>query len=131
LGWALLTLLPLYRPEHTVYKGLEPRTLLINPLVPMLAICVGSGAFRDYTTVDELFSIPPPPEGEVHVLEWNDPDTPFFVTRSGMIQKATSFSDKLRGLGHRAEYIESPTIHDFKAESLHKIGESPSYILQH
>jgi hypothetical protein len=97
----------------------------------MLAMCVRSGAFRDYTTVDELFSIPPPSEGEVYVLEWNDPDTPFFVTRSGMIQKAILFSDELRGLGHRAGYIEPPTIYDFKAESLHKIGESPSYILQH
>jgi hypothetical protein len=114
-----------------VYEGLEPQPLLINPLLPMLAMCIGSGAFRDYTTVDELFSIPPPPEGEVQVLQWNDPDTPFFVARSGVIQKASSFSDELRGLGHRAGYVEPPTIHDFRAESLHKIGASPSYILQH
>jgi hypothetical protein len=114
-----------------MYEGLEPRTLLINLLVPMLAICIKSGAFRDYTTVDELFSIPPPPAREIHVLEWNDPDTPFFVTRSGMIQKTLSFSDELRGLNHRAGYVEPPIIHDFRAESLYKIGTSSSYILQH
>lgn len=78
----LLTFLLLYRPEHTVYEGLEPGQLLLNPLAPVPAMCIGSGAFRDYTTVDEVFSIKPP-LGEVHVLEWNDPDTHFLWLGAG------------------------------------------------
>lgn len=91
----LLIFFLFYRPVYTVYEGLEPGQLLLNPLAPMLAMCIGSHAFRDYTTVDEVFSIKPPPEGEVHVFEWNNPDTHFMVAQSGLIQTASTRSARL------------------------------------
>ena len=113
-----------------MYEGLEPRPFLESPMLPMLAILLASNAFRDYKTVDGVFSIPPPPEGEVHVLEWSDPDIPFFADGDGRIQKASSYSGDLRALGHRAGYPEPPTVHDFRAESLHLVGTCDADILQ-
>src|SRR5947209_1475843 len=121
---------PWRRPEHTVYEGLEPRPFLESPMLPMLAILLASNAFRDYKTVDAVFSIPAPPEGEVHALKWSDPDIPFFADGDGRIQKASSYSGDLRVLGHRAGYPDPPTVHDFRAESLYLVGTCDADILQ-
>jgi hypothetical protein len=43
----------------------------------MLALLLVSNAFQDYKTVDGVFLIPSPPEGEVRALEWSDPDITF------------------------------------------------------
>ena len=93
----------------------------------MLAKCIARSAFRDYSTLDEIFRIPPPPKKEMYALHWRSSmlDTPFFDSLTGEIQKANSFSVRAKNLGRRAGYAKPPTIHDFRAEGLYLIGTYP------
>jgi hypothetical protein len=87
-------------------------------------MCLARGAFRDYSTIDEIFEIPAPPKKEVYQLHW-DPsvlDKPFYESPAGEIEKANSFSPRLNDLGRRAGYPKPSTVHDFRAEGLHIIG---------
>jgi len=89
-------------------------------------MCVARGAFRDYTTLEEILEIPPPPKKEIHHLHW-DIDVlgkPFYSTSTGQIQTANLFSGRVKNLGHRAGYAKPPTIHDFRAEGLYLVGKS-------
>jgi hypothetical protein len=43
--------------------------LLVNPILIILTMCIVRGAFRDYITVNEVFSIPGPPKKEISVLK--------------------------------------------------------------
>jgi len=91
-------------------------------------MCLARGAFRDYKTMDDVFSIPAPPEKEVYQLHW-DPsvwDCPFYEGATTEIEKANSYSTRLNNLGRRADYVTPPTVHDFRAEGLHLIGGSAS-----
>jgi hypothetical protein len=86
---------------------------------------IARGAFRDYSTVEELLDIPPPPKKEMYHLDWAPYmlDRPFYDSLTCEIEKANSFSSRLRALGHRAGYLNPTTIHDFRAEGLHLIGK--------
>lgn len=64
--------------EHTVRECLEPQQLLINPLLPMLAMCIKSGAFREYHSARVPFDPNPTRRKRDTSLDRNDPDTPFF-----------------------------------------------------
>lgn len=88
-------------------------------------MCVARAAFRDYSTVEEILAIPPPPKKERYPLYWRGIlDTPFFYSSTEEIQKASLFSGRVKHLGHRAGYTQPPTIHDFRAEGLYLIGNS-------
>ncbi|KAL1847875.1 hypothetical protein Plec18170_008285 [Paecilomyces lecythidis] len=115
---------PEKRPEHEIYEGLstKPRHLLLNPMIPILAILLANGRLRDYRTVDEILAIPAPPEDEVYVLEWADPARPLFEGLDGLIQKAAALGRILKDLAERAGYDVNPTMHDFRAEGLYLIG---------
>lgn len=65
---------------------------LVNPMLTVFAMSIVSGAFGDSITVGEIFSIPAPPEGEVHAIKSKDPDTLFSSVRDRRILKATSYS---------------------------------------
>ncbi|KAM9874786.1 hypothetical protein VDGL01_11107 [Verticillium dahliae] len=121
---------PLNRPEHSLYEGFVSMPLICNPMLPILAILIASKAFKDYDTIDDLLSIPPPPEGEMVALQWKKEvlDSPFFKsmssrTTSGKIESAGSVSKRLRALGVRAGYTKPPTFHDFRAEGLFWINK--------
>jgi len=112
------------RPEHSVHEGLEPRPLFCNPVLTMLARAIADHAFRDYSTMEELLAIEPP-ENEMYHLRQHESvlDRPFFpVISTGEMEKADTFSRRLRELGIRAGYLRCPTIHDFRAEGLYLIG---------
>ena len=112
------------RPEHSVHEGLEPRPLFCNPVLTMLARAIAENAFRDYSTMEELLEIEPP-ENEMYHLRQNESvlGKPFFhVVSTGEMEKADTFSRRLRELGVRAGYLRPPTIHDFRAEGLYLVG---------
>jgi len=112
------------RPEHSVHEGLEPRPLFCNPVLTMLARAIADNAFRDYSTMEELLEIEPP-ENEMYHLRQNESvlGKPFFhVVSTGDMEKADTFSRRLRELGVRAGYLRPPTIHDFRAEGLYLVG---------
>jgi hypothetical protein len=52
-----------------MYKGLKLIQLIVNPMLIMLAMCIARGVFRDYITINEVFSIPVPSKREISVLE--------------------------------------------------------------
>lgn len=115
------------RPEHSVHEGLEPRPLFCNPVLTMSARAIADNAFRDYSTMEELLEIEPP-ENEMYHLRQNESvlGKPFFhVVSTGEMEKADTFSRRLRELGVRAGYLRPPTIHDFRAEGLYLVGRVP------
>lgn len=74
--------------------------------------------------MEELLEIEPP-EDEMYQLRQNESvlGKPFFqVISNGEMEKADTFSRRLRELGVRAGYLRPPTIHDFRAEGLYLIG---------
>lgn len=112
------------RLEHSVHEGLEPRPLFCNPVLTILARAIADYVFRDYSTMEELLEIEPP-EDEIYHLRQNKSvlSKPFFhVISTGEIEKADTFSRRLRELGIRAGYLQPPTIHDFRAEGLYLIS---------
>ncbi len=79
--------------------------------------------------MEELLAIEPP-EDEMYHLQQNENvlGTPFFsVISSGKMEKAETFSRRLRELGVRAGYLRPPTIHDFRAEGLYLVGMCPLF----
>ena len=73
----------------------------------MLARAIADDAFRDYSTMEELLDIEPP-ENEMYHLQQRDDilDKPFFrVISTGEMEKADTFSRRLRELGIRAGYL--------------------------
>lgn len=114
------------RPQHALHEGREPRPLFWNPVLTHLAMFVGKGAFQDYETMEDLLDLEPL-EKEMSRLEW-DPsvlDTPLYRRKDGGIESAGVFGRRCRALGLRAGYERPPVIHDFRAEGLHTIGNSP------
>ncbi|KAL2050086.1 hypothetical protein ABVK25_009696 [Lepraria finkii] len=122
-----MTWTPEKRPEHSVHEGLEPRPLFCNPVLTMLARAIADNAFRDYSTMEELFDIEPPEDKMYHLRQRDGVlDKPFFhVLSTGEMEKADTFSRRLRELGIRAGYLRPPTIHDFRAEGLYLVGIFP------
>lgn len=72
----------------------------------MLARAIADNAFRDYSTMEELLDIESP-EDEMYHLRQSDGvlNKPFFhVISTGEMEKADTFSRRLRELGVRAGY---------------------------
>lgn len=95
----------------------------------MLARAIADHAFRDYSTMEELLEIEPP-DDEMYHLRQNESvlGKPFFqVISNGEMEKADTFSRRLRELGVRTGYLRLPTIHDFRAEGLYLIGMFPPH----
>ncbi|KAJ7648133.1 hypothetical protein FB45DRAFT_1102841 [Roridomyces roridus] len=125
-----MTFMPCKRPEHSLHEGLEERPLFCNPILTHLAMFIAKGAFRDYKTMEELLALEPPDDEEMYLLRWEPEvyDRPIYQRKDGKMESASTFSNRLRSLAHRAGYPNPPTIHDFRAEGLFRIGNfySPS-----
>ena len=54
----------------------------------MLAIALADGVFKDYTTFEEIFAIPPPADGALHHLEIHESkrELPFFQSYLVMVR---------------------------------------------
>jgi len=118
------------RPEHFVHQGLQPGRLMCTPVLTLLARAIADNAFKDYSTMEELLAIEPSKD-EMYCLQQSDRvhDKTFFQAISiGQMEKASTFSKRLRALGLCAGYLHPPTIHDFRAEGLYLIGMLPSYL---
>ncbi|KAI9758897.1 MAG: hypothetical protein M1840_003737 [Geoglossum simile] len=120
---------PHKRLQHAMYEDMAP--LFANPVLPMLAIALTDGAFKDYTTFKEIFAIPPLANGALYHLEIHKSkqELPFFQVIShngptGKIQSASSFGKQLVELGHRAGYRENITVHDIRAETFVKADDN-------
>ncbi|KAI9773400.1 MAG: hypothetical protein M1840_007615 [Geoglossum simile] len=119
---------PLKRPMHAIYEKTD--TLLVNPVLFLLAIALADNAFRDYCTLEEILAIEPPTDDNFFHVEWKEDilDVPFFQTTNsqgptGKIQKSNSFSRQLVTLGRRAGYKENVTVHDARREALIKADD--------
>ncbi|OJD27268.1 hypothetical protein ACJ73_01337 [Blastomyces percursus] len=121
-----MTRTPQKHPEHLLYEGFRARPLLLNPILPLLAMCLAWGLFRDYITDNEILDIQAPPEGEVYLIEWSAPNAPLYKGWNGEMQTASSFDSDRRALGKRAGYIDPPTVHDYRAEGLVQIDRNYS-----
>jgi hypothetical protein len=94
---------------HALYEDMTP--LYANPLMPFFAIALADEAFQDYQTFEDIFMIPPPPDGipyELQIKKELDL-VPFFQIMSaegptGKIQTAGSHSKRMVDAGHRAGY---------------------------
>ena len=93
-----------------MYEDMAP--LFANPVLPMLDIALTDGVFKDHTTFEEIFAIPPPADGALHHLEIHESkrELPFFqiVSRDGptrKIQLASSFSHRIVALGRQATIL--------------------------
>ncbi|KAH0542349.1 hypothetical protein FGG08_003287 [Glutinoglossum americanum] len=126
-----MTNTPLKRPMHSIYEKTD--TLLVNPVLFLLAIALADNAFRDYSTLEEILAIEPPADEDLYHIEWKDDilDMPFFRTATfegptNKIQKSNSFSHQLVALGRRAGYEENITVHDARREALIKADDGYS-----
>lgn len=55
------------RPKHLLHERLEPQPLFWSPILMHLAMFIGKGAFRDYSTIDKFLEIDPPEEEMFHL----------------------------------------------------------------
>jgi hypothetical protein len=106
-----------------MYEDMDP--LFACAMLPALAIALANDAFEDYHTLEDIFNIPAPPAGTSHSLQIRGEmlDVPFFQTfnangPSGVIEKATTFSNRMVNLGHRAGFAANLTMHCERRESL-------------
>ena len=104
---------------------MEP--LFTNPVLPLLAIALADYTFRDYRTFKEIEAISPPANGSLHHLRIKKEILyiPVFQIISadgptGKIHGASSFSNRIVDLGHRAGYEENIRIHNIRREALVK-----------
>ena len=107
---------------------MEP--LFANPVLPLLAIALADYAFRDYRTFEEIEAIPSSANGSLHYLrikkEMLRVSIFQIISATGPIGKihgASSFSNRIVDLGHRAEYEENIGIHDIRREALVKADD--------
>ncbi|MCJ1484938.1 hypothetical protein MMC06_005111, partial [Schaereria dolodes] len=89
----------------------------------MLARAIADHAFQDYSIMEELLEIEPPKDEMYHLRQNKSVlGKPFFhMISTSEMEKADTFSRRLRELGIRAGYLRPPTIHDFRAEGLYLI----------
>ncbi len=117
------------RSEHSVHEGLKPRPLFCNSVLTMLARVIANNAFRDYGTMKELLKIESS-KNEMYHLRQNESvlSKPFFhVVFIDEMEKADTFSRRLRKLRVRAGYLRPPIIHDFRAEGLYLVDRVLSF----
>ncbi|QKX61611.1 uncharacterized protein TRUGW13939_08763 [Talaromyces rugulosus] len=110
---------PENNPEHAMHEGRGAKPFFLNPVLMFLALWIARGAFRDYSTVDQILDIPPPAQGrDAHVLHWRDGNLPLFPGVDQRIQKANAFDAHRYFLGKRAGFPYPPTIHEIRAEGV-------------
>ena len=109
-----------------MYETVYGQPLLVNPILFILAKLLAVGAFKYYSTLEEIFAIEPPPGEDYWILEWADyiQDVPLFQTMThngptGKIQTASAFSYQLTSASVRAGF-KNITIHDARREALIK-----------
>ncbi len=85
-------------------------------------------AFKDCKTIDALLNIKSSEDKMFH-LEWDSCvlNTFLYQQNDDVIDLVCVFSQHIQELSFCAEYAQSLTIHDFRAESLHLIGMFLTY----
>lgn len=93
----------------------------------MLAIALAAGAFKDYSTIEEILAVCPAPDMDYALLEWKHDmlDRPFFQTMNsagptGKIVSSSSFDNMLGKWSTRAGFERAIKIHDARREALIK-----------
>ncbi|ELQ32919.1 hypothetical protein OOU_Y34scaffold01015g11 [Pyricularia oryzae Y34] len=113
------------RPTHILYEHVPGQPLILNPIVFLLAIFLARGAFKSYSTIQQILAVKPPPDQEYWVLDWADRvmNLPVFptMTAAGLtekIQTAGAFTNQIRGLSIRAGMERPVTPHGIRRECL-------------
>ena len=127
-----------HRPTHILYEFLPDQPLLVNPILFILSICIAAGAFKNYTTVEDVLGVKPPQNQRYWVLQWADHilDRPVFpeVSMDGLSQKiqtGASFSKQLKELSLRKGMEAHVTIHSGRRETLiQATSKQVSYMLR-
>ncbi|KAI3324577.1 hypothetical protein HD806DRAFT_534041 [Xylariaceae sp. AK1471] len=61
------------KPKHPLYGRLKPAPpLSANGLLFLLAIIISAGAFRDYSTSEDILAARPPPGRKYRIMDWVD-----------------------------------------------------------
>ncbi|KAH8598545.1 hypothetical protein B0O99DRAFT_683947 [Bisporella sp. PMI_857] len=73
------------KPKHPLYERLKPAPpLSTNGLLFLLAIIISAGAFRDYSTIEDVLAARPLPGKKYRIMDWEDEvsDDPVFPEMS-------------------------------------------------
>jgi hypothetical protein len=114
------------RSKNALSEGREPDLLCFNTLLPYLAHLLNTRAFRDFSTIEELLAYTPPEYASAAHMPWREDllEEPFFVRASGgRIETAGAFGKRNADAGIRAGLFPPPTMHDWRAYTLYKIGK--------
>ncbi|QKX60504.1 uncharacterized protein TRUGW13939_07649 [Talaromyces rugulosus] len=114
-------------PRCAVYEDIGEMPLYLNPVMDLVIIALAQDAFRDFTSVDEIFALRPN-EGLPYQLALTEPNRPFFEKMSrggptGEILTADWLFTELKKLCSRAGYPRHFTGHDIRAEALVKADQ--------
>ena len=124
------------RPQHSMNESTTGLSLVLNPVLFILAIALASSAFKHYEIANEIFDMQPPDYDDHWILEWTDHmlDVPDFQAATcdgptGKIQKSSSFSRQLTNAAQRAGF-SNITIHDGRREALVKANGKALILLR-
>lgn len=102
----------------------------------ILALALADDAFKDYSTLEEIFDLEPPRDQNIWHLEWKDSvlDLPVFRKMSlhgptDTIQSSSSYDRQLSDSGHRAGFEVNISVHDARREALVKADGKLSFQL--
>jgi hypothetical protein len=112
-------------PRFPIYEDLGDDTpLYFNPVRDLVAIALAQGAFRDFTSLDQILALRPA-EDFLYELVLESPHWPFFakMLKEGLTKEILTASwlmAELQELCSRAGYPNPITGHDIRAEALIK-----------
>ncbi|KFY20604.1 hypothetical protein V493_07646 [Pseudogymnoascus sp. VKM F-4281 (FW-2241)] len=113
------------KPKHPIYERLNPAPpLLANPLLFLLSVFILSNAFKNYKTVEDVFSTRAP-KGKYHIMEWAHDvlDIPVFpeMSMDGLTEKAkneASWGKQCSEWAKRADFPHGMGLHATRREVL-------------
>jgi len=112
-----------------LYERLEPAPpLSANGLLFLLAIIISAGAFRDYSTIEDVLAARPPPGRKFRIMDWADGvlDDPVFpeMSADGPTEKTkneTAWGHQCSDWAKRADFPGGMGLHAPRREALIKV----------
>ncbi|KAF1953125.1 hypothetical protein CC80DRAFT_551828 [Byssothecium circinans] len=118
------------KPKNSIAEGCEEAPLLTNSLLFTLARLLSKGAFRDYSTIEDLLHIVPPTGTKSFHIAWREDvlEHAFYpnASQNGSIETASAFHKRLMEAGIRADkhYSESDRMRAGAHENPNTYGQS-------
>ncbi|TAQ83756.1 hypothetical protein B7494_g7916 [Chlorociboria aeruginascens] len=117
------------KPKHPLYERLKPAPpFSANGLLFLLAIIISAGAFRDYSTIEDILAARPPPGRKYRIMDWADgiSDDPVFpeMSADGSTEKTkneTAWGHQCSDWAKRAGFTGGMGLHATRREALIKV----------